>query len=191
MLRSSGDWIALHSGRRFWPLSPDWMAIQIGDIAAGLSKLCRYGGHCLRFYSVAEHCVLMAGRAPHHLRRQMLLHDAPEGLGLVDLPSPVKRQFPAYRDAEKRLMRAVATRFELPWPLDPLVAEFDARICLDERDQGMAPLEATNEEWMAASPVMAHEPLGVTLQFWSPKRAEWEYTLAFNEAGRAARGLVA
>src|SRR5487761_1741512 len=45
-----GDWIATFTGRAFWPLDPRPEDVVIEDIAHALSMLCRYGGHCRRFY---------------------------------------------------------------------------------------------------------------------------------------------
>lgn len=57
---SRGDWMQTYTGRRFYPLDPRSDEIDPADIAHALSLLCRYGGHVDRFYSVAEHCVLMS-----------------------------------------------------------------------------------------------------------------------------------
>jgi hypothetical protein len=164
------DWIQTYSGHRFYPLAPDYQDIEIIDIAAALSKLCRYGGHCLRFYSVAEHCVLMARKAPAHLRLAMLLHDASEGLGLVDIPRPVKHAMPEYLAIERRLTAAVAHRFGLPNPLPPEVHQYDERIIVDERAQNM---RDTDHYWHHAPPRV--QPLGVRLQFWTPQQAKIEF----------------
>ena len=71
-------WIQVHSGGRFFPLEPDLDDISITDIAHSLSMVCRYGGHCLRFYSVAEHCVLLSHTVDPEFARWALLHDAAE-----------------------------------------------------------------------------------------------------------------
>ena len=54
-----GDWMQTHTGGQFWPLDPRIEDINILDISASLSKINRYAGHTLDFYSVAEHCVLI------------------------------------------------------------------------------------------------------------------------------------
>lgn len=61
-----GDWIQTVTGRPFWPLDPRAEEMDIRDIAHSLSMQCRFGGHCHRFYSVAEHsvwCSLVALRS--------------------------------------------------------------------------------------------------------------------------------
>ena len=50
-----GDWMQTYSGKRYYPVDPRIEDVDINDIAHALSHLCRYGGHCSRFYSVAEH----------------------------------------------------------------------------------------------------------------------------------------
>lgn len=53
----AGDWMQTFTGRQFWPMDPRPEDLDILDIAHALSLLCRFGGHCQRFYSVAEHSV--------------------------------------------------------------------------------------------------------------------------------------
>lgn len=55
-----GDWIQTVTGRPFWPLDPRVEELDIRDIAHSLAMQCRFGGHCHRFYSVAEHSVWCA-----------------------------------------------------------------------------------------------------------------------------------
>jgi len=53
-------WIQTYSGRRFNPTRPHIDAIVIQDIAHSLSMQCRFSGHCKKFYSVAQHSVLVS-----------------------------------------------------------------------------------------------------------------------------------
>ena len=64
-----GDWIQTFTGRQFWPLDPHVDEIYIEDIAHSLSMQCRFTGHSLRFYSVAEHSVLVSYAVPAATQR--------------------------------------------------------------------------------------------------------------------------
>lgn len=171
-----GSWMQLASGRKFWPLDPRPEEIHIEDIAAALSKLCRYGGHCKRFFSVAEHSVLMAHAAPDGMRLSALLHDASEAY-LSDVIRPIKSHLTNYLTIEADLERAIARRFTLPFPLPAEVKALDERIIADERDQAMLPAPQTWAQW---TPV---PPLGVTIEFWTPQKAEYEFLAAFRRYG--------
>jgi len=155
-----GDWIQTFGGRAFWPLDPRPEDVAIGDIAHALAHLCRYGGHTRRFYSVAEHSVLMARAVSPKHRLWALLHDASEAY-LVDLPRPIKRAIPQYRTAEAAEM-----------PEEVHLA--DGRILTDERQQSMA---EPPMPWNAEEQV---EPLGVRLEFWTPVYAEIQFMTMFD-----------
>lgn len=163
-----GDWMQTFTGRRFYPLSPRAEDVDPVDIAHALSLLCRYGGHVDRFYSVAEHCVLMSEAvAPEHAL-WALLHDATEAY-VVDVPRPLKRNLPGYKDIESVVMAAIVERFGLPSVFMPdEVHNADNRILLTERN---ALMSATRERW-------AQEDLGplpVTVTGWLPVEAEHRY----------------
>lgn len=96
MNERKGDWIQTYTGRQFWPLDPKPEEVCIEDIAHALSQQCRYAGHTIRFYSVAQHSVEIALRVPRAAALWGLLHDAAEAY-LVDLPRPVKYLMPAYK----------------------------------------------------------------------------------------------
>lgn len=165
-----GDWIQTASGQQFWPMDPQPHEVYLDDIAHALSMLCRFGGHCRRFYSVAEHCVLMARAAPAEFKRWALLHDASEAY-LVDVPRPIKPFLIGYDEAEAKIMRAVAIRFNLHLGLPDQVKQMDRAILMDERLQNMAPAPVP---WSTDG-----EPLGVTLQYWSPSCAKYEFLKTF------------
>jgi hypothetical protein len=118
--------ITTFSGIRFWPLLPNPDDIRIEDIAHALSNQCRFAGHAREFYSVAEHSVRVSQLCPPEHALWGLLHDASEAY-LVDLPRPLKLlpEFAAYREAERRLQRAVAVRFGLPPDQPASVTEAD------------------------------------------------------------------
>lgn len=92
--------------------------IDIVDIAHSLSHQCRFAGHTQRFYSVAQHCLMveqMVSKMTNqkHIRLEALLHDASEAY-LLDIPSPYKGMMgEEYHLAENGLMIAVHEKFNL------------------------------------------------------------------------------
>jgi hypothetical protein len=160
-----GDWLQTYTGVEFHPLDPRPEDIRIEDISHALSKLCRYGGHCIRFYSVAEHCVHVASKAPDSLKLVALMHDAAEAY-IVDVPRPVKHLLPQYKAIEERLEAAIAVRFGLVWPFPEEIKRLDNAILADEREQNMG---------QPPRPWMARESLGVMLRFWPPQQAAYEF----------------
>lgn len=170
-------WMQTYTGRKVHPFRPDPESIDIRDIAASLSKMCRYSGHCLQFYSVAEHSVLIAERAPDWCKLTALMHDASEAY-LVDVPRPLKPHLAGYYQAEARIQETIASRFNLTWPMPEEVRNLDNAILSDERAQNMAPMNEPPEQWGNLLPA-----LGVELRFWSPVKAEYEFLAAFRRYG--------
>lgn len=165
----------LHSGEPFWPLAPTEPDIAIEDIAHALSMVCRYGGHVKRFYSVAEHCVLLSHTvAPEHAL-WALLHDATEAY-IGDMVWPLKEEVPQYQAIEDRLMAVIASKFSLPSSTMPeQVWLHDRRIVADEREQLMAP---SRLPWPSME---GYDPLGVAITGWHPTVAEEMYLLRFRQ----------
>lgn len=169
-----GDWMQTYTGLAFYPLDPRPSEINIADIAAGLSKMCRYGGQCTRFYSVAEHSVLVAEKAPDEFKLDALMHDASEAY-LSDVIRPIKSSLTNYLQIEERLQRTIAERFALRWPMPARVKILDNAILADERNQNMA---RPPQPWHDTG-----GPLGVELHFWTPAKASYEFLTAFYRYG--------
>jgi hypothetical protein len=140
--------IGTFSGLRFWPLDPKPEKILIADIAHALAHQCRFGGHASKFYSVAEHSVHVSQLCLPEHALWGLLHDASEAY-LVDLPRPLKLlpEFAAYREAERRLQRAVTVRFGLPPDQPASVTEADDTVLGIEAHSllGSMPVEVTRD----------------------------------------------
>lgn len=111
-------------GRYLDAMNPKPGQISIGDIAFGLSRVCRFAGHTRKFYSVAQHSCDVCDMVPDSLKLQALLHDASEAY-IGDLPSPIKQLLPDYQVLEQRIMEAIAKKFNFPWPLHPMVKNAD------------------------------------------------------------------
>lgn len=167
------DCIQTYDGSPFWPLEARPEEIRITDIAHALSMICRYGGHCLRFYSVAEHSVHVARLASAQNKLWGLLHDAPEGLGIVDVVTPVKRQLVGYSDVEDRLMLQVCQRFGLDPVMPQEIKELDLAVFGAEIRQNMRSPKFRWSIWP--------DPAPVQLQYWTPRQAEAEFLRTFLE----------
>lgn len=159
----AGDWIQTFTGRCFWPLDPQPAEVDIRDIAHALSMRCRYAGHTTRFYSVAEHSVLVSLAVPPAAALWGLLHDAAEAYS-ADVPRPLKQFLPDWKPMEARIMAAVCRRFGLLLIEPAAVKRADLAILADERAALMAPCE---REWGEMP-----DPLGVEIVGLPPAEAE-------------------
>ncbi len=124
---SARAWVRLYSGKRLDLLNPTPFDWDDSDLAIGLARTYRWGGHSAWDLplSVAQHSLLVLA-----LRRlwfpyandpradlRELLHDADEGLLGFDCISVVKPFLgESYRELTRALERAVSLRYGLaPW----------------------------------------------------------------------------
>lgn len=162
-----GDWMQTYTGGRFYPIDPRPEDIDPADIAHALSLLCRYGGHVDRFYSVAEHCVLMSRAVAPENALAALLHDATEAY-VVDVPRPLKRYLRDYGPIEDLAWYAISARFGVSVVIPSEVHAADSRILLTER----AALMPRAGRWSQDD---IYEPLPVQIYGWMPDVAEKRY----------------
>ena len=126
------SWILTRSGRHFDFVDPQPDQIDLLDIAQALANECRYTGHVRRFYSVAQHSVLVSRIVPTHLALEGLLHDPAEAY-CKDIPRPLKHMLPDYRAVEARIDRAIRARFGLPEQESAEVKRADIILLATER----------------------------------------------------------
>ncbi len=166
------SWIQTYTKRRFDPINPDPEQIDIRDIAHALSLVNRFGGHTEYAYSVAQHSVIVARNVPRPDALWGLLHDASEAY-LADICRPVKPFIQGYKEAEEKLMRAIAERFDLPWPCPESVHVADRNALQTEMRDLMSPLA---EGW----PVYG-TPFPERIEPWSADLAETRFLRAYEE----------
>lgn len=130
----SAGWVETRLGQRVSLLRPDPETISIFDIAHALSMQVRFNGHIASWWSVADHCLLVARMLPLELKLHGLLHDAAEAF-ISDLPRPLKRMkhLIGYRLVERRMERAISRRFGLPFKLPVEIKRADRLACFLER----------------------------------------------------------
>lgn len=103
---------------------PDPSTINIIDIAHSLGNLCRFAGHTINFYSVAEHSIQCANLLDDQNKLAGLLHDASEAY-LMDIPRPLKALLPGYKALEDKFMQVIANKFGFEYPLSQEVVGID------------------------------------------------------------------
>ena len=176
-----GNWMQTYTGKAYWPCDPRPQEIDIRDIAHHLSLLCRYTGACRRFYSVAEHSVIVSCLVPLEDALHGLLHDATEAY-IGDLNRPVKHGpgMAAYRDIEARNWRAITDRFGIPSAMPTSVERADNDMLFHEQAALMAPAPI---DWgMGALPPQGLRP--DLIVGWGPEEAEEVFLRRFEELNR-------
>lgn len=119
------------SGRKFHLHGNDPDEIDIDDIAHALSHMGRFTGHTSRFYSVAEHSVLVADIVRHltggddpWLMLSALMHDSTEAY-LADISAPFKGALTNYKDLEQFTWVRIAHKYRMHPDMDPIIKKAD------------------------------------------------------------------
>lgn len=114
MPKPVGSAIRTYTGVLFDFLHPDLSPIHTVDIAHSLSLLCRFAGHCKKFYSVAEHAVRVSYACSPEHAMWGLHHDDSEAY-CVDVPRPLKHLagMEEYRAHEKRVQSSIIDALNL------------------------------------------------------------------------------
>jgi len=175
-----GNFMQVWSGGIYWPLDPRAEEVHIEDIAHSLAMQCRYGGHCNRYYSVAEHSVLVSQIVLPELALLGLLHDATEAY-LSDVIRPLKRHLTNYKEIEQLNWLAIAERFGLPAILPPEIHTADNAMLHAECIALMKPMPNTNvtrREWLMGD---VEPPAQVEIVGWGWRQARAEFMTRYQE----------
>ena len=204
-------WTHTTRGRALDLLNPRKEDISINEIAAALGNQCRYAGGVSKFYSVAEHSVLIAQwlRAQEHgpwTQMGGLLHDAAEAY-TGDITWPMQQVLFGDHgpdDAANEAGRVVRARYKrTQYLLDELIAneagiasawlhvvavrDADLRILLDERAALLT--EPPPRPWPIEED--GAKPLGVKISGWKPKHASAKWLLEFSRIKASLGGAHA
>lgn len=176
-----------HSGTAIDFLAFSERDVCLSDIAHGLSMTCRFAGQCDRFYSVAEHSVLVSRFVEYvtdapgsDLTKTALLHDSTETY-LHDMTTPLKMLCPGYTMIERRFQDTIQRAFGLEEGFEhPVVKECDLRMFYREREVLLAP-------WMndASSEKRGYDELAELLEVrcLPPPEAKKLFLERFEELG--------
>jgi hypothetical protein len=156
--------------------------VLIDDISHALANICRFGGHTRKFYSVAQHSVMVSYIVPAPLALWGLLHDAAEAY-MGDMTRPLKELMPAFKDIEKRVEREIWELFGLQGDLPAEVKHADLVMLATERRDLMSD---QLERWALLDGIDPL-PVGIT-DPWLPERAQHEFVVRFGQIVREQCG---
>lgn len=159
---------------------PERSYFDIDVLAHALSNLCRFTGHTRRFYSVAQHSVIVNHVVPPQFALPGLMHDAAEGL-VGDMSSPLKQLLPGYKEIEARVERPLLAQFGL-WPPDPWKAEVKKADLVVQRTEqrDLMPPRGDDAEWTHLDDV---EPLPFVIEPLAPELARRLFLQRFQALG--------
>lgn len=180
-------WIELITGSRFYFNKPEW---DIGAIAHGLSLLCRFNGQCRKFYSVAEHSVLVS-RIMEDLGlgdpMEGLLHDGVESV-LADIARPAKGLLKDYKALEAALDVSLRKQFNLPEAhsdgcrrADQLALWIEARALMPSKGEEGYGLDTALQAQAMKLPYI--------INTWTSDNAKEKFMTRMSDVRRRLRGL--
>jgi hypothetical protein len=182
-------YIELVTGGRFYYNNPTW---DIGAIAHSLSLLCRFNGQCRKFYSVAEHSVLVS-RIMEDLGlgdpMEGLLHDGVESV-LNDVPRPAKLLLKDYKALDVALGGTMRKVFNLPEAMTDGCRKADQMALLIEAKELMpskgidADYGPTTQELRAAVNKTTY-----MISCWTSENAKEKFMQRMSDVRRRLRGL--
>jgi hypothetical protein len=179
-------WIELVTGGRFYYNKPQW---DIGAIAHSLSLQCRFTGQCRKFYSVAEHSVLVS-RIMEDLGlgdpMEGLLHDGVESV-LADVARPAKALLKDYKALDKALDASLRKAFVLPDTMTPGCMRADMLALLIE---AKAIMPSKGLDYDAPNDVRAQaDKLPYLVNCWTSDNSKEKFMQRMSDIRRRTRGL--
>lgn len=179
-MAAKDNFISLLSGAKMNYHYPERSDVTIEDIASALSNNCRFSGHLPRFYSIAQHLVNTSRIVAPEMAFTGLMHDTAEAF-TNDLPTPLKWEFPVFKELEARIEAAMSKRFGFEFPYPKAIKEADTIMLILEKfyvkeDMSIWP---NYEHWMLKD-VEPYRHL-VDLDSWQPRRAKREFLERFYE----------
>ena len=114
MIDTTKDYLVpTYTGKAFDLSNPSPDKICLDDIAHSLSQLCRFVGSTHRFYSVAEHSLMVSHLVKPENKHWALMHDAAEAY-TGDVISPLKKIIGGgYSDFENRILSVIEQKYTL------------------------------------------------------------------------------
>lgn len=172
------SWILTRGGRKVDLIAPTAAMIDPIDIAHSLSMQCRFNGHSRSFYSVAQHCCLVADLVPAEHQLAALLHDATEAY-VGDMVRPLKegmREFyeshslaSLFDEVERRVWVAICLRFDIDTVLPDCVKTADlVALATEKRDL----MPEHPEPWPCLDGI---DPSAEPIDPWQPSQAAINY----------------
>jgi 5'-deoxynucleotidase YfbR-like HD superfamily hydrolase len=129
-------------------LNPTEEMVDILDIAHAGSQLCRFTGHTMFHYSIAQHELLGSFVVPPENALEFLLHDAAESY-VNDMSRPLKHLTAcgdAYRPIEEKIQVVIRKKFGLPIVQSPIIHTVDNMMLWAEKQQLMRKTAWPTEE---------------------------------------------
>ena len=192
--RETGPWFQTYSGHKVNPMTLESEDVHLADVAHALSMICRFNGHCIRHYSVAQHSVHGAHLAlsseafatlldRQKLARWFLIHDAAEAY-LVDMPRPVKyadkfhddaRWTKGFRSLEYAVQEVCNQQFmgikQPSCNFEEAIKDLDNVMLATEREQLV---NHHGVDWNLPLP-----PHPQKLPVWTPEEAERQFVITY------------
>jgi uncharacterized protein len=119
------------SGIKFNIFDPKPEMISIEDICNGLSFKGHFCGQSPKFFSIAQHSLLVESRLPDTWKQNIpeislvaLLHDAPEAY-IGDMIKPIKIHFPLFSEIEDKIMKAISVAFVFDLSYMSMIKRYD------------------------------------------------------------------
>ncbi len=174
--------IKLKSGRYINLLDPQEDQFTFGDISSGLSKICRFGGQCRTFYTVAEHSVLCYQQArddglSKDIQIALLMHDATEAF-LGDCVKPLKNVMPVYCEIEKKMEGVIAHKFNIDFDrYHNEIKKIDLEMVIAEKNQFF---DRDEYLWQGESGV---REISFLPFFWTHNMADYYFTNIAKQIG--------
>lgn len=162
------SWILTRTGLRFDLIEPSAHTIHPADIAHSLARQCRFNGHTLPHYSVAQHCYIVADLVPVEHQLAALLHDATKAY-VGGLPDEIRDLLPEFRQIELRTWHAICARFDIDPELPACVHDADLIARATERRDLMPP---HRDQWTGLA---GTQPMQARIRPWSAEEAAQHY----------------